>query len=79
MKRLHINLNQCALEIQRDIKIEEILCVTRTCNVDGEYELLNMNPILFEVFQWLRENKSIKICWFRSENNLETRGRLIHK
>ena len=50
MKCLHINLNQCALEIQRDIKIEEILCVTRTCNVDGEYELLNMNPRLFEFF-----------------------------
>ena len=73
MKSLHIDLNQCALEIQRGIEIEEILGVTRTCNVDGEYELL------FEFFQWLKENKSINTCWFRFETNLETSGRLIHK
>ena len=35
MKSMHIDLNQFALKIQMDIKIEDILGATKTWKVDG--------------------------------------------
>ena len=59
--------------IRKDIKIEEILGATGTWNVDEDYELpCSINSILFEFFQWFKENKSINTCWLWSQNNLET-------